>query len=180
MLLKAAEIKRCKVITLLHDIDSQRTAHKSESQESKLFNRSYAVIAHNKAMITFLKEQGVTSDLISLEIFDYLFDGQSNEAIASDTDGRYKVVYAGGLSTRKNNFIYELYKLKSNSLSFRLYGPGYSEELSPNNVENTEYMGVFSPEEVVEKIEGSFGLVWDGASIDTCAGPFGEYSYNFV
>ena len=37
------------------------------------------------------------------------------------------------------------------------------------------YNGSFSPEELVSHLEGSFGLVWDGISAETCAGAFGEY-----
>ena len=41
--------------------------------------------------------------------------------------------------------------------------------------DNVVYNGSFSPEELVSHLEGSFGLVWDGISAETCAGAFGEY-----
>ena len=44
---------------------------------------------------------------------------------------------------------------------------------------NVEYKGSFKPNEIPYKLDGSFGLIWDGNSIDTCAGSVGEYmKYN--
>ena len=41
------------------------------------------------------------------------------------------------------------------------------------------YNGSFTSEEIPAKLEGSFGLIWDEDSIDTCSGAFGEYTrYN--
>ena len=36
-------------------------------------------------------------------------------------------------------------------------------------------MGVFKPAELMDLMKGSFGLVWDGASVDTCRGACGDY-----
>ena len=45
--------------------------------------------------------------------------------------------------------------------------------------DNIFYKGKFKPEELLDYLEGSFGLVWDGISLDTCTGGFGEYlKYN--
>ncbi|UXZ08780.1 hypothetical protein F1B95_08005 [Clostridium perfringens] len=38
------------------------------------------------------------------------------------------------------------------------------------------YKKSLSPKEIVEKIEGDFGLIWDGTSINICDGSFGEYT----
>ena len=44
---------------------------------------------------------------------------------------------------------------------------------------NLSYQGVFSPEEIISKISGSYGLVWGGSTVDGCSGPFGKYlGYN--
>ena len=37
------------------------------------------------------------------------------------------------------------------------------------------FAGNFSPEELPGKLEGSFGLVWDGASTESCKGAYGAY-----
>lgn len=34
---------------------------------------------------------------------------------------------------------------------------------------------MFAPEELVGKLDGQFGLVWDGDSIETCSGAYGAY-----
>ena len=36
-------------------------------------------------------------------------------------------------------------------------------------------MGSFLPEELPGELSGHYGLVWDGTSIETCDGPFGNY-----
>ena len=53
-----------------------------------------------------------------------------------------------------------------------MYGKGYSKEEKEKNI---EYKGAFLPEELLNNLEGSFGLVWDGNSKDSCQGGFGEY-----
>ena len=39
----------------------------------------------------------------------------------------------------------------------------------------TDDFDYFLPEELIENLEGSLGLVWDGNTIETCDGPFGNY-----
>ena len=44
---------------------------------------------------------------------------------------------------------------------------------------NVKYCGQYKPEELPEKLEGGFGLVWDGDDLGACTGVFGEYmKYN--
>ena len=35
--------------------------------------------------------------------------------------------------------------------------------------------GFMSPEEFIAGVEGEYGLVWDGDSLESCTGAFGEY-----
>ena len=41
--------------------------------------------------------------------------------------------------------------------------------------DNLKYFGSFKPDELPGKLEGKFGLVWDGDSLDTCSGNTGNY-----
>ena len=40
---------------------------------------------------------------------------------------------------------------------------------------NIIHKGVFKPEELPRVLDGSYGLVWDGDSLDECSGNIGEY-----
>ena len=52
-----------------------------------------------------------------------------------------------------------------------MYGPNYTGQAGGNIC----YHGSFPPAELPYELEGNFGLVWDGISVDTCAGVYGEY-----
>ena len=54
-----------------------------------------------------------------------------------------------------------------------LYGINYDEQNITSL--NVEYKGAFLPNEIPSKLEGSFGLVWDGDSTDGCNGASGDY-----
>ena len=103
--------------------------------------------------------------MVSLEIFDYL-------AAEADTAERKNAVdmpliVAGNLSKAKSGYLYEL----PDNTEFNLFGMGYSGEPKPN----INIKGSFKPEELPSKLDGSFGLVWDGPSAESCIGATGEY-----
>ena len=53
-----------------------------------------------------------------------------------------------------------------------VYGRHLEEELENPHF---EYKGVLPPDEIVENLEGDFGLVWSGSEIDCCGGMKGVY-----
>jgi hypothetical protein len=55
--------------------------------------------------------------------------------------------------------------------TFELYGNNYSGEKN----DYMHYNGSFPPDEVVKRLDGDFGLVWDGDSPESCNGVFGNY-----
>ena len=64
------------------------------------------------------------------------------------------------------------------SIRLDLYGIHFQEDAF-HGKENVRYNGAFHPDELPGKLEGSFGLVWDGPVSTTCAGNTGEYlKYN--
>jgi hypothetical protein len=77
------------------------------------------------------------------------------------------VVIAGALVPHKAGYAYDL----PAGTDFNLYGVGYEAD----EKENVKYWGSFPPADLPEVMEGSFGLVWDGSSTDTCSGTYGEY-----
>lgn len=163
-------------VVLLHDLESLRErATKSEQKfiykDIELVKHADVVICHNKKMKQYLIDCGVKSDkLIELGIFDYLYD--LTKQIGTPTTD---VVIAGNLSPQKCGYIYKLASENPN-LKISLYGIGLDETLQTGNM---RYRGSFSPEELPQKLDAKYGLVWDGPEITTCCGPFGEYlKYN--
>ena len=127
------------------------------------------IIAHNDSMKKFLSDMGVEEKRIRvLEIFDYLILGFSEESLrCSDNKRTDPVIIAGNLRKHKAEYAYHLPQIPR----FNLYGVGY--ETTPQS--NIDYKGSFNPNELVYAMDGSFGLVWDGKSAQTCMGVYGDY-----
>lgn len=172
-LVKARKSKLC---ILLHDINSFRSTDEKEKkkkldQEAILLSKADNIIAHNNRMISLLKKHGCKTQLHNLQYFDYLYDGPLP---AVECQPEIKVVIAGNLSVEKSGYIY---KLPEDQILYELYGINYQEE--KNTKPNVNYHGAYPPDELISNLNGSFGLVWDGSSIETCKGNFGTYlKYN--
>lgn len=166
-------LKKVSFFCVIHDIESLRTGGKDAALIRKeISNLNYydTVIAHNPSMLQWLKEQGVTTKMVPLMLFDYLVNVPET-AVPRRTAER-KIVFAGNLS--KSNFIYDI---KDINWHFNVYGPNFKPEQSRNG--NLVWQGQFSAEEIVSKMDGSFGLIWDGEKADTFDEVLGNYlKYN--
>jgi hypothetical protein len=101
-----------------------------------------------------------------LGLFDFLVAPVKKTRVRT-----FDIAYAGNLE--KSGFLSQLHALGMTALSFNVYGAGYSGALPDLKLIN--YKGTHPPATLPQIIDGSFGLVWDGDSIETCAGRFGEY-----
>ncbi len=152
----------------LHSLAGVLGRKRIEMEELSLLSRSHRIIAHNKRMEDALVQFGIRRDrIVRLELFDYLSSGS---VIARDVcDGAPKsFVIAGNLSQEKAGYVYGL----PTGITFRLYGAGFVDGYERNAI---EYCGVFAADEGPNIIQGDFGLVWDGPSVETCEGPYGTY-----
>ena len=81
------------------------------------------------------------------------------------------------LGYNKNRFLYELDRLPR-QWHLSVYGKG----LEADKILNKEYFsynGFLPADQLISSVQGDFGLVWDGFSVDACTGNFGEYlKYN--
>lgn len=172
---KLAHARGAKVIVVIHDLGSFRRKALSVKQEIERLNHADYIIAHNEKMKQWLEDHGCKAQLGTLGIFDYL-----SETHAAPKEGArkpYSVLYAGGLSPRKNNFLYEI-GAYIQSFTFNLYGNGFETEKAKGK-EHFQYMGFVKSDQLIATAKGDFGLVWDGSSLDACTGDFGEYlQYN--
>lgn len=152
---------------LVHDLDSLRliggeAARRSDQLLLPGFDR---IICHTERMRSYLTCQGIPAKkLTELGVFDYLTDAPMPERKLS-----MQVCVAGNLSRRKARFLYELPRTK---LEWHLYGDGWNGKKKRTDI---VAHGAFSPEELPGVMTGSFGLVWDGPSVQTCGGKYGAY-----
>lgn len=77
------------------------------------------------------------------------------------------VIIAGNLRSHKAGYVYQL----PDNCSFNLFGVGYEGKVN----DKVNYLGAFDSDELPNVLAGSFGLVWDGGTADTCSGTYGEY-----
>lgn len=165
-------LKGGKVIALIHDLGSFRRKKLTVAQEHKRLSHADVLIVHNASMKQFLADNGMKRPMVELEIFDYVAesDGMSPE---KQPDDEWQVVYAGSLVKRKNTFLYLLDEHIS-GWHFNIHGTGLDENYT-KDWKNITPCGFIKSDDFVRKSIGHFGLVWDGSSIDECAGDWGEY-----
>ena len=172
--------KGCRFIALIHDLEtlrggiegviegSTKTYQVNDRRILPLFDH---IICHNASMKKALVEQGIAAEkLVTLEIFDYLTDEVPKEREKGKTPS---IAIAGNLAYGKSRYLYDI-KAKENNkdLTVHLFGLRFEEDKAVNGM---IYHGSYSPEELPGKLEGDFGLVWDGSSAETCAGNTGNY-----
>lgn len=163
--------KHATFVILVHDMDSLRdtTGKASLRDELQLVGGADAIIVHNSSMqerVTSL-DANLARRLYPLQLFDYLV---SDTFHAEQARFARKVTIAGNLSYEKTQYVYQLSELHLQNIEVDLYGVNYTGAAEGA----IRYKGVFASEEI-PFCEG-FGLVWDGESIETCAGPTGEYT----
>lgn len=166
MLFKYLPLKG-KSIALIHDLVSiQGVNNNGVNEEIGALNHFNVLIVHNRNMATYLLDNGYKGKMVCLELFDYLhdFSRKIHESPFSNT-----VSFAGNLT--KGKFIYDLEKI--GKCQFKLYG-SLGDGKAPD-AKNVSYMGLLPSDEIVYKMEGDYGLIWDGDSVETCSGETGRY-----
>lgn len=153
-------------ILLVHDFNNLRNFSDSKESDIKMCRAVSKVVVHTEAMKQYLLENEIDEDKIAiLTSFDYLTEESTPIRNYSN-----KVVFAGNL--KKSSFL-KRWDATEHKCQIICYGTGENNEFS-----TIEYRGRFSPENI-SAIEGSWGLVWDGDSIDECNGDYGNYlKYN--
>ncbi len=150
----------------LHEDNSKSAGWRLEREEKTALKEFDRVIAHNERMKKQLAEKMEVEEkrIVTLEIFDYLIPGYTPKEERRD---RKTVIIAGNLKKEKSGYIYRL----PENVRFNLYGAGWQGE----ETENIRYHGKYLPDELPGKLEGGYGLVWDGPAATTCSGVYGQY-----
>lgn len=171
---RVARARGAQTVVLIHDLGSFRRRKLTVEQEVRRLSRADCLIALNPSMRGWLKEKGVTRPVCVLGIWDYLSPSVYSSVREEGTPpAPYTVIYAGGLSPRKNSFLMEM---PTHVRNYRLELYGDARELAPHiQSPNIRACGFVASDELIATVRGHFGLVWDGSSLDGCAGHWGEY-----
>lgn len=176
----AKKIKKFKTIYIVHDLESLRKmfiewADIFEEIDAKMIETADSMIVHNARMKEYLAiKRGVSQNkMVNLEVFDYLTDQEPKSAVG---ERKADIVIAGNLKPEKSGYVYKLLE-SFPELSLNLYGVGFPKSWESKAGES--YRGAFPADILPGKLDGRFGLVWDGEEISSCAGTTGEYlKYN--
>lgn len=166
-LIEQKKEKNIKVIAVVHDIEIlRRTVTDNFIEQYNMLKICADIwIVHNERMKKLLIAQDFDSErMVSLGIFDYLIDNPLDVKLDEG------IIIAGNLDIDKSEYIYKLKQIKN--VKFNLFGANYSDN---DDYENINYYGAFLPDELIKNLQGKYGLVWDGDSLDTCSGLTGEY-----
>lgn len=172
LLLKWLNYKGVFTVALIHDFNGLRYDDKRElEKEKEQLRYCKHCIVHNSKMAEFLKDDVSLQHMSQLYLFDYKANGEafrerkltSEIALAANLDKTY--------------YLDELLHSQWSGLECKviIYGSvpeKIKQYLLPDYI---VFKGAVQPEELPIVIEGSFGMVWDGDSIHSCTGSFGEY-----
>lgn len=170
--------KKCKLIFIVHDINSLRIDPKvgmkgmghtnnekvSLSNELRILRTGSEILVPTMAMRDFIRSTNKISGRITVfGLYEHLSSSQTMPVFQK----KQTMVFAGNLN--KADFLTELTK---STFHYEVYGNRPSTFSLPPNL---DYRGSYPSEELSDQFTGGFGLVWDGSSIDKISGVIGNY-----
>jgi hypothetical protein len=170
-LCRIARLRKASTIAFIHDLSSCRRHKITLRTELKRLNSATHIIAANPAMEQWLVQQGLTASHSSLGFHDYLSPAHPHPSTHTKP---WELCYAGSLNMRKNSFLLAMCELAA-PIDMHLYG--YMADYTPSQGKTISIIehGYTSPQDFITSAKGDFGLVWDGDSLDSCSGSWGEY-----
>lgn len=154
------------IIFIIHDLQSLRF-NKKQAKELMMLNLADLLYIHTENMDTYLKGIGCISQTRIMHLFDYY----SNDPMPPTyQEEREVVVFAGNLE--KSLFL-PIVDSSPSALGYKLRLYGKLDRLTFMHPD-IEYRGSFSAEHT-GVVQGGWGLLWDGDSIETCKGEMGNY-----
>lgn len=165
------KLKKFKTIVLIHDVTYLRYSGTNyKGKELQFFNKFEYIITHNVKMTNQLYKDGVRTNFIELELFDYITDKVLNSNISLKQ--KKQIIIAGNLDYNKSTYLYDFIKVSKFQVS--LFGPNFNESKVEKN-SCFKYYGSLPANELPLVLTTGFGLVWDGMSVEECSGDLGNY-----
>ncbi len=159
--------KGVRTAAIVHDLDSLRLIGGRAARwcDQALLPAFDRIICHTDKMKEYLINQGVAEEKLTvLGQFDY-----DTPAMMPDRRLSMEVCMAGNLRKDKSGWLYGLPRTK---LTWHLYGEGWKGKKT-----RTDFVvhGAAPAETLPGRLEGSFGVVWDGDLPETGRGVYGIY-----
>lgn len=177
-LFKILTRKKCKVVSLLEDVEILRRAFTNQEASKAVgqLNSCKAIISQNAKMTERIKKLGVTVPIYELGVLDFLADLPKENKIKNKSNNDWTICYGGNLSYIQSGFIYEL--PIEQGIRYNIYGTQLPKDKKlPTNV---TYKGVFDAEDCIGNLDGDWGLVWNGQSLEIKATDLRSTYYNYV
>lgn len=159
--------KQVRLVMLVADIDGLKDDNPAVlKKEIKIFRSCRYFIVHNPNMEALIRTYSPDATIVQLGPFDFLaapFTGMRMQ--------QPSINFSGNLS--KSPFLEKTGQIPG--ISFQVYGEGCTSAMLAQP--NLHYHGIYPPQELPSKIEGSYGLIWDGASTDHPTDAMGRYMH---
>jgi hypothetical protein len=158
-----------RIICLVADINGLKDGdEKVLKDEVRILSRFRYFVVHGKPMEEWLRSKIPHAKISLLYFFDFLAT-----PVEKSRNKCTDIAFAGNLI--KSPFLEDLHlvTLVNKDLQFFIYGP--EETTGMLNQPGVTLKGVCPPYELAGKMEGGFGLLWDGKSIDGAGGSLGDY-----
>jgi glycosyltransferase involved in cell wall biosynthesis len=163
--------KTIAIICLIDDIDGLKDGDDNLLKtEMHSFKQDEYFIVHNSNMNVWLKSFHPDAKSSLLQCFDFLTSYEAYHRTKTNT-----IVFAGNLEKSRFLELLHIWPTKNPTLNINLYGPGLTDAML--QAKNVIYKGLHLPYSLPPVIEGSFGLIWDGDSIEQPSGSLGHYMH---
>ena len=165
-------LKGVKLYGIIHDVSDLRFPEAEQRSDMHFLKRFDGLISHNPSMTAWLRKKGYRRPVVDLNVFDYCMEN-GRDFHEPSISGELKVLYAGNLSYHKATYIYDKRFKDPHGARLFVYGQGFEKERMNGSTVN--HMGAFNPNDPDLPDTYHFGLIWEGTSVDTCDGQFGQY-----
>jgi hypothetical protein len=157
--------KQVRLVLLVADIDGLKDGDPSVlKRETDLFRSCRFFIVHNSTMEAFIRSHAPEARIVQLGPFDFLAAPFAGMRIQQPS-----INYSGNLS--KSLFLEKIGQISG--ITFHVYGEGCSGAMLAQP--NLHYHGIYPAHDLPSMIEGSYGLIWDGASTGQPTDALGGY-----
>lgn len=165
------EKRGAQLVVFVHDLEELRAEELGDiawarQLREQVFAVADELIVHNEAMAARLRSWGYRQPFHLLQVFDYKVSGPAVPAPAPLPQSLPPMVsIVGSFGNFRARYARRLAEI-----------PGVKWQLiGPDGDGLAGWEGCYDPDEVVWRLKGNWGLVWDGNDLDGCTGTCGAY-----
>jgi hypothetical protein len=161
MILSIARLKRSSVVCIISDLNGLRDENISLDKEINYLKDIKYFVFHNNKMRSLIEARTGKKVSVNIQLFDLLFAPPAVQRINSN-----EVVFAG--NTSKCPFLKDLDKIQN--IKWMVYSSSKIPAAS-----NVKHVMLFDDIQDRAMLMGSYGLIWEGDSVENITGLQGKY-----